>query len=207
MTDKQIVNIHGKEYETVASRLARFIQDMMDLGYTYCLNSVVTLDGNGCLVRTTISIESEGKLVRQASGHAYEEKEASFINKTSYVENAETSAIGRCLSCLSYAGSEHICSANEVSNAIHNQQEVKSNKDDDVPIIDLPIDDMDLSVWKMPVGKYKEMTLSQIVSQTTDNGESKGLSYLEWFCEQTPRNDTGRGTQAVISKFLKDFQQ
>ena len=30
-----------------------------------------------------------------ATGHAYEKEGSSFINKTSYIENCETSAIGR----------------------------------------------------------------------------------------------------------------
>ena len=55
-----------------------------------------------------------------ATGHAQEFRKASQINGTSYVENCETSAIGRALACLGIGGTE-FASANEVVNAIHQQ--------------------------------------------------------------------------------------
>jgi hypothetical protein len=50
-----------------------------------------------------------------------------IINTTSALENAETSSIGRALACLSLGGSEY-ASANEVENAISQQEQIKHNQ-------------------------------------------------------------------------------
>jgi hypothetical protein len=55
------------------------------------------------------------------TGHAYEEIGSTQINKTSALENCETSAIGRALSSAGYAGSE-FASAEEVATAINKQE-------------------------------------------------------------------------------------
>ena len=60
-----------------------------------------------------------GKIV--ATGHAQEKEGSTFINKTSYIENAETSAIGRALGLLGIGIDTSIASAEEVSTAIANQ--------------------------------------------------------------------------------------
>ena len=49
-----------------------------------------------------------------ATGYAEEVRAASKINATSALENAETSAIGRCLSALGFGGQEY-ASADEVA--------------------------------------------------------------------------------------------
>ena len=57
-----------------------------------------------------------------ATGHAEEVRTASMINKTSALENCETSAIGRALASFGLAGTE-FASANEVQQAISNQSQ------------------------------------------------------------------------------------
>jgi hypothetical protein len=57
-----------------------------------------------------------------ATGYSEEVRAASKINATSALENAETSAIGRCLSALGFGGTEY-ASADEVANAIQQQQD------------------------------------------------------------------------------------
>ena len=61
----------------------------------------------------------DGNIV--AVGHAHEVKTASNINKTSYVENCETSAVGRALAMLGIGIDVSIASANEVQDAIAKQ--------------------------------------------------------------------------------------
>ncbi len=54
---------------------------------------------------------------RPATGHAMEKEGSSFINKTSHIENCETSAVGRALAMLGFEIKKSIASKEEVENA------------------------------------------------------------------------------------------
>lgn len=108
------VTIHGKEYETVASRVSRFREKYPE--YTL-MTKIIKIDADECIVEAAILNET-GRLI--ANGHAQEFRNASQINKTSYVENCETSSLGRALAAFGIGGTE-FASANEVANAIHQQ--------------------------------------------------------------------------------------
>ena len=60
-----------------------------------------------------------------ATGTAYEKENSTFINKTSYIENCETSAVGRALGMAGFGIDTSVASAEEVANAIENQKEDK----------------------------------------------------------------------------------
>jgi len=108
-----IVNIKGKEYKTVALRVQEFRTDFP--GHSL-LTEIVKIDDDQCIIKAMIVKDN----VIIATGHAQEFRKASQINGTSYVENCETSAIGRALAGLGIGGTE-FASANEVVNAIYQQ--------------------------------------------------------------------------------------
>ena len=58
------------------------------------------------------------------TGTAYEKEDSSFINQTSYIENCETSAVGRALGMAGFGNDISIASYEEVKNAIVNQEKV-----------------------------------------------------------------------------------
>lgn len=118
MSDTGKVKIHGKEYETVASRVQRFREDTKSLGNFGIITEVIHRDEKTVLLKATIT-NAEGRVL--ATGHAEEVRASSQINKTSALENAETSAIGRALAALGYAGTE-FASADEVAQAITQQR-------------------------------------------------------------------------------------
>ena len=60
-----------------------------------------------------------------ATGHAYETRNAGMVNKTSYVENCETSAVGRALAFLGIGAEDSIASYEEVSGAIVAQEGIR----------------------------------------------------------------------------------
>ena len=62
------------------------------------------------------------------TGTAYEKENSTFINKTSYIENCETSAVGRALGMAGFGIDTSVASAEEVQNAIM-QQEAKQTID------------------------------------------------------------------------------
>ena len=110
--EKRTVDIHGKQYETVASRVERFRKEK-----DYGINTVL-LQNDETLVVMKATIKDGDRIV--ACGHAEEKRASSQINRTSALENCETSAIGRALACLGYIGTE-FASADEVAQAIHQQ--------------------------------------------------------------------------------------
>ena len=118
MADKStgVVNIHGKEYQTVALRVRNFREKHPEYRL---LTEIVTRDPDYVVMRAAIANE-KGEVL--ATGHAEEYREASQINRTSALENAETSAIGRALAALGLGGTE-FASADEVANAIKQQNE------------------------------------------------------------------------------------
>lgn len=107
------VMIHGKEYKTVALRIEEFRKKHP--GHTILTELV---EANDTLVIVKATISWEGVVI--ATGYAEEVRTASKINRTSALENAETSAVGRALAFFGLGGSE-IASADEVANAINQQ--------------------------------------------------------------------------------------
>ena len=117
------VDIHGKIYLTVARR----INDFRDQHPNFGIHSeVISVDTSSVLVKSVITDETGREI---SSGIAEEIRSASKINKTSAVENCETSAVGRALAFFGMAGTE-IASADEVQAAIAQQ-----NADDLAPLI------------------------------------------------------------------------
>ena len=67
------------------------------------------------------------------SGHAYEKEGSTFINRTSYIENCETSAVGRALGMCGFGIDTSIASSEEVQNAILNQGNPQNNQHKKTP--------------------------------------------------------------------------
>ena len=111
-----VVNIRGKEYQTVALRVQKF----REAHPSWSLTSEVLFRDADCVVMKSIIADETGRIL--ATGHAEEYRKSSQINGTSALENAETSAHGRALAALGIGGTE-FASANEVQNAIHQQAE------------------------------------------------------------------------------------
>ena len=113
MSDTGVVPIHGKKYKTVALRIQEFREKHPE--YTILTELV---EANDVLVVFKATISWEGVVI--STGYAEEVRTASNINRTSALENCETSAVGRALAFFGLAGSE-IASADEVVNAINEQ--------------------------------------------------------------------------------------
>lgn len=115
----------GKEYAEVPQRVTAFRK----LYPNGSLTSELVLYENGVFIVKATACDEDGHIL--GTGLAYEKEGSSFINKTSALENAETSAWGRCLAACGLIGGDSICSAEEVQNAILNQEgnETISDKD------------------------------------------------------------------------------
>tara|TARA_R100001463_G_scaffold111134_1_gene166012 strand:- start:105 stop:704 length:600 start_codon:yes stop_codon:yes gene_type:complete len=109
-----MINIHGKEYATVAHRIAVVRRN---LGAKLEIHTeIISIDKDTVVMKATGILE--GKII--ATGHAEEKRTASRINQTSALENCESSAIGRMLAVCGVTN-DQIASAEEVSAAIEQQ--------------------------------------------------------------------------------------
>jgi hypothetical protein len=115
------VKIHGKEYKTVALRIQEFREKHPDFTIQTEL-----VEANDMLVVMKATISMGPQVI--ATGYAEEVRTASKINRTSALENCETSAVGRALAFFGLGGSE-IASADEVASAISQQNSQGSNEE------------------------------------------------------------------------------
>jgi len=88
------------DYEPVAARHARWLADHPN-GRT--MTHMISAPGADiCVIRAELWLED----VCVATGYAEEVRGAGNVNRTSHVENCETSAVGRALANAGYAGSD-----------------------------------------------------------------------------------------------------
>lgn len=153
--DTGIVKIHNKEYHTVAKRVDTFRKEY---GQDYSIETeIVSADELIVVMKASIKTK-DGFIV--ATGHAEEVRTASMINKTSALENCETSAIGRALASFGLAGTE-FASANEVEQAISNQSQPEVVKAYQSP-------------RKATVGDELTKAKSEILAKYKESGKDSG---------------------------------
>jgi len=115
------INIKGKQYITVNERLIYFRGQQIFKGWRI-LEEVVELNDKEGLFKVSI-LDKENNVI--SSAHAQEYRDSSYINKTSFVENGFTSALGRALGYLGIGINVSIASADEMVNAVNNQNKTK----------------------------------------------------------------------------------
>ncbi len=129
MKKLKTVDIKGKKYVTVNERLKHFREtytshQLHTQVVHFAPAQVVTMNGKDAKKDAEIMVKAtikDANGITIAEGLAYEKESSSFINKTSFVENAETSAWGRALANFGIGIDENVATADEVANAISNQ--------------------------------------------------------------------------------------
>ncbi len=117
-------NIRGKQYVEVNERIKFFRQEEQYKGWSIT-TEVKEMTDTDVIMCTTIR-DATGLPI--ATGHAHEVKGSSNINKTSHIENCETSAVGRALAMLGIGIDTSIASANEVETAIAQSEQPRDTK-------------------------------------------------------------------------------
>ena len=116
------IDVKGKDYAEVPQRIKAF-RSLFPNGAIE--TSIISNDNHIVVMKATVRDE-EGHVLGE--GHAYEKEDSSFINKTSYIENCETSAVGRALGMCGFGIDTSVASYEEVANAINNQDRMKAEK-------------------------------------------------------------------------------
>ena len=122
--NKQLVgtDVKGKNYIEVNQRIKAFRMVYPNGSIT---TEIVSLENGVVTMKSTVKDE-EDKIL--ATGYAYEKENSTFINKTSFIENCETSAVGRALGMCGFGIDTSVASYEEVANAVENQKEKKEPK-------------------------------------------------------------------------------
>lgn len=115
-------DVKGKDYAEVNQRIKAF---RMLYPSGTILTEMVSNENGVCIFKASVYDGDDHIL---ATGTAYEKEGSTFINKTSYIENCETSAVGRALGMCGFGIDTSIASAEEVQNAIANQENKSTSK-------------------------------------------------------------------------------
>tara|TARA_R110002020_G_scaffold133051_3_gene296969 strand:+ start:2026 stop:2487 length:462 start_codon:yes stop_codon:yes gene_type:complete len=136
----QSIKIKGKDYIQVHERVAELRRnplyktltietEIVEKNYSELIGDIVKNDKvvgkkttkvlDSIIIKCVIR-NKDGNVV--SSGYAQEEKATGFVNETSFVENCETSAVGRALGFLGIGIKDSIASADELVVAISKQK-------------------------------------------------------------------------------------
>ena len=115
----QTMDVKGRPYVEVNQRIKAFRMcfpnGSISTEILFLADGIVTMKATVC--------NEDGQVL--GTGTAQEKETSSYINKTSYIENCETSAVGRALGMCGFGIDTSVASAEEVQNAIHNQEKVE----------------------------------------------------------------------------------
>ena len=136
--DKKTGKVEVKMYAPVNERVKAFRKTMP----TGRITAQILQNDEKIIVVQAFVYGTDGELL--ATGHAYEVKNGSYINQTSYLENCETSAVGRALGFAGFGIDTAIASAEEHSGAQAEQERIRIEE-----------------LRKEPIGISKAITLQE----------------------------------------------
>ncbi len=114
MSNNGIVQIHGKDYMTVAKRVELFLADVKDWkdkgGYSI-ETEIIPNDTNHVVIKATVRV---GNVIHTGIS-SIDLNSTKMIEKSNPYEVAETSAVGRALGFAGYGIIEGIASADEMA--------------------------------------------------------------------------------------------
>ena len=150
-------DIKGKDYAEVNQRIKAF---RMVYPQGSIKTELISNENGVCIFRA--SVWNDTTIL--GTGTAYEKENSSFINKTSYIENCETSAVGRALGMAGFGIDVSVASAEEVANAINNQETIETEEQ--------------AREVKLTFGKHNGKTIGELYEQDE-------IKYLEWLFDNT----------------------
>jgi hypothetical protein len=149
----QTTDIKGKDYAEVNQRIKAF---RMVEPSGAIIPELISLEGGVCVMKATV-LDGDGKVL--GVGHAYEKEGSTFINKTSYIENCETSAVGRALGMCGFGIDTSVASYEEVANAIENQKPKARAKEELDERLLARCDDLNIELTKVATYLKKDVSL------------------------------------------------
>ena len=163
--------IKGKDYAEVNQRIKAF---RMVYPNGCIITDIVSLADGIVTMKATV-YDDDQKMI--ATGYAQEKESSSYINKTSYIENCETSAVGRALGFCGFGIDVSVASYEEVANAIENQQKVEVQPLDPKLLAEAERLNIELekvaTYYKKPVENLTNDDLQKCIDQKAKSLEGK----------------------------------
>ena len=122
------MKIQGKDYVPVNERVLQLRKNYGDKDEMFGIKTKVVewdKENKEIIIQAWITDQS-GRIIGSGIAHEWQLDKKSFVNATSYVENCETSAIGRALAAFGIGIEDAYASADEVQSAIKQQDEKKA---------------------------------------------------------------------------------
>lgn len=166
--------VHKNDYNTVNQRILAFREICPDGTIT---TEILSLADGVVTMKATIT-DGTGKII--ATGHAQEKEESSFINKTSFIENCETSCVGRALGFIGIGATTSLASFEEVANAIKQQEqnEVEDGMKTELKELYDKAGGKDFEKWVKNCGGISAETYpvmkAKLYKQITEKAEAEG---------------------------------
>lgn len=114
----------GKKYTQVVHRMEALREHHgLDIG----VSTEILVDDGTRVVMKAIIHTNDSPFITLGTGHAEELRGDGLVNKTSAIENCETSAIGRALASIGLSGGEY-ASANEIDGVERKTEAKETNK-------------------------------------------------------------------------------
>ncbi len=127
------IKIKGKDYVEVHERVTYLRENFGDKDNMFGISTKViewNKEAKEVIIQAWIT-DQTGRIVGSGIAHEWQDDPNSFVNATSYVENCETSAIGRALAAFGIGIEDAYASANEVKAAIKKQESKSEKKSQD----------------------------------------------------------------------------
>ena len=120
------IDLKGKSYAMVPERVTAF-RKLFPEGFIN--TEIISHDGQTVLMQAKAGYYENGCSIILGTGFAQEVKGKGMVNGTSYIENCETSAVGRALGMIGLGiNGGGICSAEELANAVTAQRQMKEEE-------------------------------------------------------------------------------
>ena len=162
-------DIKGKDYVEVNERIKAF--RMLYPQGSIQTEMISNADGV-CVFKAIVGYYNDDATILKVlgTGYAYEKEGSTYINKTSYIENAETSAVGRALGMCGLGIDKSLASAEEVENAKQMQDDLAAQKIEQMQVILKLIEETGVDLEKIK-NKYEISSL--------DKANDKQLAEIE----------------------------
>lgn len=208
------MKIRGKEYMEVKDRVMIFRKNHPSWAL---ITEIIENDEKTGSVIFKVTIEDEDGRVR-GTGHAHEfrDDKSSMVNKTSHLENCETSAIGRALASIGIGIESSYATYDEVMIALDKEErmgrsdahttEGKIRQSTENPLPEKKSSVKVISPWmdfKLDKGKYEGLTLGEISKIPRKGSEGSGEDYIRWMAGLEDMKD--QNLRKALDQALKEL--